>query len=79
MNQAMHQYDFTLTFAGPLELTPDLADVLFAAGYDDGTPGTADGVLFVDFHREASTFEDAIRSAVADVSERLAIGSRVFN
>ena len=63
----MRQYDFTLIFAEFLELTLDLADALFAAGCDDGTPGTTNGVLFIDFHREAATIEDAIRSAIADV------------
>ena len=63
----MRQFDFTVIFAEFFELTPELADALFAAGCDDGTPGTANGVLFVDFHREAATLEDAIRSAIEDV------------
>ena len=63
----MHKYDFTLIFAKPLELTEDLADALFAAGCDDGTPGTCDGVCSIDFHREATTLEEAIRSAIEDV------------
>ena len=63
----MRQYDFSLIFAESLELTVELADALFAASCDDGTPGTANGVLFVDFHREAATLEDAIRSAIEDV------------
>lgn len=63
----MRQYDFTLIFEEFLELTVELADALYAAGCDDGTPGTANGVLFVDFHREAATLEEAIRSAIEDV------------
>ncbi len=63
----MQQYDFTLIFSETLELTSDLVDALFAAGCDDGTPGTSNGVFFVDFHREAGTLEDAIRSAIEDV------------
>ena len=35
----MHKYDFTLILTESLELTDDLADALFAAGCDDGTPG----------------------------------------
>ena len=70
----MHKYDFTLIFAEPLELTDDLADALFAAGCDDGTPGTCDGVFSIDFHREATTLEEAIRSAIEDVR---AAGSEV--
>jgi hypothetical protein len=48
-------------------LTVELADALYATGCDDGTLGTARGALFVDFHREAATLEDAIRAAIEDV------------
>jgi hypothetical protein len=63
----MHRYDFTLILGGPLELTDDIADALFAAGCDDGTPGTCNGVFSIDFHREAAPLEEAIRSAIEDV------------
>jgi hypothetical protein len=63
----MHKYDFTLILAEFLDLTDDLADTLFAAGCDDGTPGTCNGVFSIDFHREATSLEEAIRSAIADV------------
>ena len=38
-----------------------------AAGCEDGTPGTCNGVFSIDFHRQASSLEVAIRSAMADV------------
>jgi hypothetical protein len=63
----MHKYDFTLILTASLELTDDLADALFAAGCDDGTPGTCNGVFSIDFHREAMSFEEAMRSAIEDV------------
>ena len=63
----MHKYDFTLILAESLELTDDIADALFAAGCDDGTPGTCNGVFSIDFHREAVSLEKAIRSAIEDV------------
>jgi hypothetical protein len=63
----MNKYEFTLILAESLELTEDLADALFAAGCDDGTPGTCHGVFSIDFHREAVSLEAAIRSAIADV------------
>jgi hypothetical protein len=63
----MHKYDFTLMLGEPLELTDDIADALFAAGCDDGTPGTCNGVFSIDFHREAASLEEAIRSAIEDV------------
>jgi hypothetical protein len=63
----MNKYDFTLILAGSLELTDDLADALFTAGCDDGTPGTCNGVFSINFHREAASLEEAIRSAIEDV------------
>jgi hypothetical protein len=63
----MSKYDFTLILTESLELTDDIADALFAAGCDDGTPGTCQGVFSIDFHREAGSLEEAIRSAIADV------------
>ena len=63
----MTKYEFTLILKGRLELTEEIADQLFAAGCDDGTPGTCNGVFSVDFHREALSLEQAIRSAIGDV------------
>jgi len=63
----MNKYDFTLILAESLALTDDLADALFAAGCDDGTPGTCNGVFSIDFHREAASLEEALRSAIGDV------------
>jgi hypothetical protein len=62
----MSKYDFTLILKGALELTEDIADELFQAGCDDGTPGTCNGVFSIDFHREAGSLEDAIQSAIRD-------------
>ena len=64
----MKNYDFTLILSGSLELTEDVADALFEAGCDDGTPGTCSGVFSIDFHREANSLEEAIRSAIASVN-----------
>ncbi len=63
----MNKYDFTLILAASLELTDDIADALFEAGCDDGTPGTCHGVFSIVFHREATSLEEAIRSAIEDV------------
>lgn len=64
----MKKYEFTLTLEGPLELTEEIADELFAAGCDDGTPGTCGGVFSIDFHRNADSLEAAIHSAMQDVT-----------
>ncbi len=63
----MTTYEFTLIRQGSPELTEEVADQLFEAGCDDGTPGTCDGVFSIDFHRAARTLEEAISSAVANV------------
>ncbi len=63
----MTKYEFALVLKGPLELTDDIADALFEAGCDDGTPGACEGVFSIDFHREAESLEQAIRSAIGDV------------
>lgn len=64
----MRKYDFTLVLREDLELTDEIADALFAAGCDDGTPGRSCGAFVIDFHREAATLEQAIRSAMSDVN-----------
>lgn len=64
----MKKYEFTLILDGPLELTEEIADQLFEAGCTDGTPGTSGGVFSIDFHREGASLEQAINSAMRDVS-----------
>ena len=63
----MTKYVFTLILKGSLDLSEEIADELFAAGCDDGTPGTCEGVFSIDFHRKADSLEEAIRSAIANV------------
>ncbi len=63
----MTKYEFTLVLKGSPELTEEIANELFAAGCDDGTPGTSNGEFSIDFHREARTLEEAIGSAILNV------------
>lgn len=65
----MSKYEFSLVLKGPLQLSEELADTLFANGCDDGTPGTCNGVFTIDFHREANSLEAAINSAIANVRD----------
>ena len=62
------KYEFTVILKGSRKLTDAAANALFEAGCDDGTPSTCDGVFSIDFHREAPSLEDAIRSAIANVA-----------
>jgi hypothetical protein len=63
----MTKYEFVLILRGDLELTEEIADELFAAGCDDATPATCNGVFSLRFHRQAESLETAIRSAIANV------------
>ena len=45
----------------------ELGDALWEAGCDDASPGMSCGKMRIPFDREAATFEDAVRSAVAAV------------
>jgi hypothetical protein len=70
-------YEFSLILKEGTEITEELADQLFEAGCDDGTPGTFCGMPYISFHREAENLEFAIRSAVADVQKTGCVVERV--
>ena len=61
-------HSFTLILAGVTEITVDMADALFEAGCDDASPGSSEGIVSVDFDREADSLGDAIGSAVKNVA-----------
>jgi hypothetical protein len=63
----MRTYEFNVVLKSVAEVTDDQADVLFQAGCDDGTPASSGGLAWIHFDREASSLEEAIRSAVAQV------------
>ena len=63
----MKKYEFSLILKGSPELTEEIANELFEAGCDDGTPGTCNSVFSIDFHREADSLEAAINSAIENV------------
>ncbi|EIC19793.1 hypothetical protein [Thiorhodovibrio frisius] len=63
------KYEFTLILAGVTELSSQIADALFVSGCDDGSPGSCGGQVTVDFCRQATSLETAIRTAVRDVSK----------
>jgi hypothetical protein len=59
-------HDFTVILARP-ETSEEDAGRLFEAGCADGSVSTSNGVTRVDFHRQAASLEEAMRTAVADV------------
>jgi hypothetical protein len=62
-------YDFQLVLGDVSAMSENIADSLFEAGCDDGTPFSSQGVASVGFSREAGSLEEAVRSAIADVNK----------
>ena len=62
----MKEHEFTLVLTTPEESEED-ANKLYESGCSDGSISTSDGVTRIDFQREATSLEEAIRSATADV------------
>ncbi len=65
----MPTYDFQLVLGNVDVMTDEIADSLFEAGCDDGTPFSSQGVAAIGFSREANSLEEAIRSAIASVNK----------
>ncbi len=63
----MKEHEFTVMLTGISEISDEAANALFEAGCDDGSPGSCDGVVSIDFHRDGPTLETAIQSAISDI------------
>jgi len=63
----MKTHEFIVILADVDTMSDDLAERLFEAGCDDGSPYSRDGVAAIGFSREAPALEEAIRTAIADV------------
>lgn len=69
--QGTHQ--FSLIYSGTSELTEELENALFEAGCADALLGIQEGKVFLDFRRNAPSFQIALTSAIMDV-ERAGVG-----
>lgn len=67
IEEGMKKYHFSLVVSDQVELTESVADALYSAGCDDATPGMCEGVFTLDFHRDATSLEEAIRTAIENV------------
>lgn len=71
----MDTYSFTLILdTDPEHVEGSLTDALFEAGCDDALLGTSEGVVHLDFDREAGSLVAAITSAITQVE---ATGTRI--
>lgn len=66
-------FEFTLWLADDSRDLLERTNALHAAGADDCSPGEHCGEPYAAFHREAESFEEAVRSAIRDA---LAAGCR---
>ncbi|MBV8088012.1 MAG: hypothetical protein JO139_00275 [Alphaproteobacteria bacterium] len=60
-------YAFTLEVSGIDTDGDDYEDALYKAGCDDALIAVVNGTLFLDFHRDGSSFETAVESASRSV------------
>jgi hypothetical protein len=72
----MSNFDFTLILPGVAEITPELADSLYAATGGDIELNMRNDVAYIGCRRDANTLHDAVSSAIAQV-EGAGAGVRV--
>ena len=72
----MDNHRFTLILSGVSEITPELANALYAATGGDIEFNMRDGVAFLEFDRASSSLYDAVTSAISQV-EGARVGVRV--
>lgn len=63
----MSVYEFQVILADISSVSAELADSLYEAGCDDGTPFSSGGIAAIGFSREAASLEQAVRSAIEDI------------
>ncbi len=62
-------FGFTIQVAGIDAQKGDYEDTLHEAGCDDALVVVLDGTIFLDFQREAVSFEEAVKSASRSVEK----------
>ncbi len=72
----MNTYQFTLILSGVADVTPELADALYAAVGGDIEFNMRNDVAYIDFDRTADTLHEAVSSAIVQV-ESAGVGVRV--
>jgi hypothetical protein len=73
--EASMNFSFTLQVAGIDTHKDNYEDVLYEAGCDDALIAVVRNTLFLDFDREAGSYDEAVRSARRDIEKA---GGRVI-
>lgn len=60
-------YQFTLVLSGYGEITDELEDALYESGCSDALVNSRNNVIYLDFDREAPSFEEAVLSGIQNV------------
>ena len=63
----MNKYYFRASLQGVSQESDEMLEAIFAAGCDDATVGSRDGVAFALFARQAASLEQAVRSALSQL------------
>ena len=63
----MNTYEFSLVLSGVSDCTPSLEDALYEARCDDGLVCSYCNTVYIDFMREATSYKDAVMSAIKDI------------
>jgi hypothetical protein len=77
MSKQQECYSFTLLLAGFDDITQELEDAVFEAGCADALLGIHCGIPYLAFDREASSLDEAIKSAIAAVEKVQARGIKI--
>ena len=67
MPATLKTFSFRLVLAGVTEIDDAMKAAILGAGCDDAGLGSCEGVVTLDFDREAESLADAIASAIRDV------------
>lgn len=65
---AVSTFHFTIVLEGLDDIDDELSNRLFDAGCDDTLLHCCEGVVYLDFDREAASLAEAIGSAVRDIT-----------
>lgn len=61
-------HHFTFILASPAGISPELEDALYTAGCDDALLYQQNGILHLEFEREAASLKEAVSSAMAAIT-----------
>lgn len=57
------RYEFTLQLIGYSQITDEIEDDVFSSGCDDALLNSIDNKVYLDFSKEAESYQEAVNSA----------------